>query len=145
MIKGIDYIGNAAVTLCHDGKGRYLLGLRSEKCRDEHNKWDPIGSGGIEFGDTIEETIKREVKEECGADVLEVEFLGTREVFRELGGKQTHWIQFDHKVLIDPDQVYITEPEKCLDLQWFALEDFPEVDKMHSQFPIFLEKYKDKL
>jgi len=145
MIKGIDHIGNAAVTLCHDGKGKYLLGLRSEQCRDEYHKWDLIGSGSIEFGDMIEETIEREIKEECGADVLEIEFLGTREVFREFERKQTHWIQFDHKVLIDPTNVHITEPDKCLDLQWFSMEEFPEHDKMHSQFPIFLEKYKNKL
>jgi len=145
MKKVTDYIGNAAVTLCHDGSGKYLLGLRSEKCRDEHNKWDPIGSGGIEFGDTIEDTIKREVKEECGADVLEVEFLGTREVFREHEGQPTHWIQFDYKVLINPEQVYITEPEKCLNQQWFKLEEFPAVSEMHSQFPIFLERYKYRL
>ena len=145
MIHGVDYIGNAAVTLCHDGNGKYLLGLRSDACRDEHNKWDPIGSGGIEFGDTIEATIRREVKEECGAAVLDIEFLGTREVFRSHNNQATHWIQFDHLVLIDPSAVYITEPEKCLELRWCALSDFPPVADMHSQFPIFLEKYKDKL
>ena len=145
MQAGIDHIGNAAITLCHDGNGRYLLGLRSEKCRDEHNKWDPIGSGGIEFGDTIEETIIREVKEECGADVLDIEFLGTREVFREQGNIKTHWLQFDHKVLINLEEVRITEPDKCLDLKWFATDEFPPVEEMHSQFPHFLEKYRDRL
>ncbi|MFT7507055.1 MAG: 8-oxo-dGTP diphosphatase [Acidimicrobiales bacterium] len=143
MIKGLDYIGNAAVTLCHDGQGRYLLGLRSDKCRDEHNRWDPIGSGGIEFGDSIDETIRKEVKEECGADVLHIEFIGTREVFREHEGKKTHWIQFDHLVQINPEQVRITEPDKCLDLRWCTIDEFPE--PMHSQFPFFIEKYKDKL
>jgi 8-oxo-dGTP diphosphatase len=143
MIKGTDYIGSAAVTLCHDGEGRYLLGLRSNTCRDEHNRWDPIGSGGIEFGDSVEETIYKEVKEECGADVLEIEFLGHREVFREYKGKKTHWIQFDHLVRINPGQVRITEPDKCLELRWCKLDEFPE--SMHSQFPVFIEKYKDKL
>ena len=143
MKKGVDYIGNAAVTFCHDGNGKYLLGLRSDKCRDEHNKWDPIGSGGIEFGDTIEETIRKEVKEECGADVLGIEFLGTREVFREHDGKKTHWIQFDYKVHIDSTQVKIMEPDKCLELRWCKIDEIPE--PRHSQFPVFLAKYKDKL
>ena len=143
MTNGVDFVGNAAVTLCHDGVGNYLLGLRSDKCRDEHNRWDPIGSGGIEFGDTIEETIKREVKEECGSDVLQIEFLGIREVFREHNGMKTHWIQFDHLVQIDPTQVMIMEPEKCLELKWCNLKEFPE--PMHSQFPYFIQKYKDRL
>lgn len=143
MQNGVDFIGNAAVTLCHDGKGKYLLGLRSDKCRDEHFKWDPIGTGGIEFGDTIETTIRREVKEECGADVLHIEFIGTREVFRENEGKITHWIQFDHLVQIDPAQVKIMEPDKCLELRWCTMDEIPE--PRHSQFPFFLEKYKDRL
>lgn len=145
MQEGFDYIGNAAVTLCHDGNGKYLLGLISKKCRDEHGKWDPIGSGSIEFGDSIEETIRREVKEECGADVLDIEFMGIREVFREHAGRKTHWLQFDHRVRIDPTQVQIMEPEKCLELRWCTLDDFPEDKHMHSQFPNFLEKYKNML
>lgn len=75
MEKGVDYIGQAVVTLCHDGKGRYLFGLRTDKCRDEHFRWDPMGSGGIEFGDTIEETIHKEIKEECNIDVISFERL----------------------------------------------------------------------
>ena len=143
MKKGYDYIGQAAVTMCHDGNGKYLLGLRSDKCRDEHLRWDPIGSGGIEFGDTIEETIHKEVKEECNADVLKIERLGVREVFREIDGKQSHWIQHDFKVQIDPSQVKINEPDKCLELRWCTIDEIPE--PRHSQFPIFLEMYKDKL
>ena len=143
MKKGFDYIGFAVTTMCHDGQGKYLLELRSDKCRDEHFCWSPVGSGGVKFGETIEEAIHREVKEECNASVLEVENLGLREVFREQEGKNTHWISQDYRVLIDPAEVKINEPDKCLELKWFSLEDFPE--KLHSQFPYFLEKYKDKL
>ena len=143
MIKGQDYIGNGVVVICHDGQGRYLLEFRSDKCRDEHFTWSPVGSGAIEFGDTIEDTVYKEVKEECGADVLGIEFLGTHETFREHDGHNTHWIQFFYKVLINPEQVSIKEPEKCLKLEWFRLEDFPT--PMHSRFPFFIEKHKDKL
>jgi 8-oxo-dGTP diphosphatase len=143
MIKGQDYIGNAAVVICHDGEGRYLLEYRSDKCRDEHFTWSPVGSGGIEFGDTIEETIHREVKEECNAEVFDIEFLGVREVFRENNGHKTHWIQFDYKARISTDNIQIKEPDKCLKLEWFRLEDFPK--PLHSQFPVFIEMYKDKL
>jgi ADP-ribose pyrophosphatase YjhB (NUDIX family) len=143
MKRGFDYTGISAVTMCHDGEGNYLLGLRSDKCRDEHNRWDPIGSGGVEFGEDIEDAIKREVKEECGADVVKIEYLGFREVHREHEGNKTHYIAFDHKVEIKRDQASITEPDKCLELRWCKLADIPE--PRHSQFPIFIEKYQDKL
>jgi ADP-ribose pyrophosphatase YjhB (NUDIX family) len=143
MKKGFDCIGSGVTTICHDGQGKYLLELRSDKCRDEHFCWSLVGSGGIKFAETIEQSIRREVKEECNAEVLKIEILGIREVFREIEGKPTHWILHDFKVQIDPVGVKINEPEKCLELKWFALDGFPE--PRHSQFPIFFEKYKDKL
>ncbi|MCI5108463.1 MAG: NUDIX domain-containing protein [Candidatus Pacebacteria bacterium] len=128
--------------MCHDGNGRYLLNKRSVNCRDEHGRWD-IGGGGIEFGDTIEDTLKKELEEEFGCSVLEFSTLGTREIHREHEGKKTHWVSFDHKVLINPEEVENREPHKFDDLGWFKLDEFPE--PMHSQWPIFFEKYKDSL
>lgn len=143
MEQGINHVGVSLVTICHDGQGNYLLGLRSKKCRDEQLCWDLIGSGGLEFGETFEQSIKREVVEECGAKVSQIELLGYREVHRVHEGRQTHWIAFDFKVLINPEEVKIGEPEKCLELRWSKLKDFP--DKLHSQLPLFLDKYKDRL
>ncbi len=143
MLKGIDFIGVAVVNLCYNKKGEYLLGFRSDKCRDEHFTWEPIGSGGLKFGESVECGVKREVKEETGANVLQVELLGVFEGFREIDKKQTHWLYITNKVLIDESQVYIAEPEKCLEIRWCSKENFP--DPLMSQFYPLLEKYKDKL
>ncbi len=143
MQKGIDYTGVAVVCLCHDGAGRYLIELRSDRCRDEHFTWSPVGSGGVDAGEKIEEAARREVFEECGSEVLAIESLGFREVFREQGGVKTHWVFFDYRVLVSPEQVRITEPEKCLEHRWCTLEELP--NPLHSQFPVVIETYKDKL
>lgn len=143
MIRGIDHIAITAVTLCHDGRGNYLLGQRSEQCRDEHNRWDLIGSGGVEFGEKIEDALRREVQEEVGADVKRIEYLGFREVLRKQQGRLVHWIAFDYKVEVDREKVINAEPEKCLELGWFKIDEFPE--PMHSQWQKFLEQHKDKI
>jgi len=39
------------------------MSKRSNKTRDEHGKWDP-GGGSIEFGESIDSALKREVREE---------------------------------------------------------------------------------
>ena len=143
MIKGVDYTGIAVVPISHDGKGKYLLGKRTDKCRDEHNRWEPTGGGGVEVGEELESALVRELKEEIGATPFNIEYLGMRQVFREHDGKKTHWIAFDYRVQVDPNEVKIMEPDMCSELSWFALGDFPE--PQHSQFPIFLEKYKDQL
>lgn len=142
MKKGEDYTGVTVVYLCHDGKGNYLLNKRSNRTRDEHGTWDP-GGGGVEFGDTIEDTLKRELKEEYCVEPIRVEPLGFRDVHRVHEGRPTHWIGLDFKVLVDRNKVRNGEPEKFDEIGWFTLDKLPK--PLHSQFPFFLEKYKGKL
>jgi len=142
MKKGEDYTGVTIVYLCHDGNGNILLNKRSNNCRDEHGTWDP-GGGGLEFGDTIENTLKKEIAEEYCTDVFEYEFLGYRDVHREHNGKKTHWIALDFKVLIDREKVKNGEPHKFDEVAWFTLNSLPT--PLHSQFPYFLKLYKDKV
>lgn len=142
MQKGVDYIGNAVVYFCHDGKGNVLLSKRGKNSRDEHGTWDP-GGGGVEFGDSVENTLRKEIKEEYCTDVLDYEFLGYRDVHREHNGKVTHWIVIDFKVLINKDKAKNGEPHKLDAVGWFKLNNLPT--PLHSQFPNFLELYKDKL
>ena len=142
MKQGTDYTGVCVVYFCHDGKGNHVRAKRNQNARDEKGRWD-IGGGGVEFGDTIENTLRKEIKEEYDADVLDFEFLGFRDVHREHEGKKTHWIALDYKVLVDPKQVKLNEPHKFDDIKWFTLENVPE--NVHSQFPEFLRKYKNRL
>lgn len=118
------------------------MAKRSKNARDEQGKWD-IGGGGVEFGETVEHTLKKEIKEEYNAEVRDFEFLGFRDVHRLHNGSATHWIGLDFKVLIDPTNVKINEPHKFDEIGWFGLDNLPQPS--HSQFPEFLEKYREKL
>lgn len=142
LTKGVDYIGVSVVFFCHDGQGNVLMGRRSQSARDEHGRWD-IGGGGLEFGETVEQALRREIKEEYCSDVLSYEILGFRDVHREHQGKRTHWIALDFKVLIDKNKVANGDPEKITEIQWFSLENSPK--DSHSQFPEFLRLYRDRL
>ena len=143
MLKqGISYVGVAIVYFCHDGQGNFIMAKRSQKARDENNKWD-IGGGGLDFEISVEDTLRKEIKEEYCTSVLSYEFLGYRDVFRTDEIQKTHWVTLDFKVLIDPKSVKIGEPEVFTDLRWFKLEKLPA--EIHSQLPIFLNAYQDKL
>ena len=142
MKQGLDYPGVTIVYFCHDGKGNFVMAKRSTNARDENGRWD-IGAGGLEFGETVENTLKREIKEEYCTDVLDYEFLGFRDLHRRHKGEKTHWIGLDFKVLVDTKKVKIGEPYKFDGISWFTLAKLPT--KVHSQFPVFLKKYRDKL
>jgi 8-oxo-dGTP pyrophosphatase MutT (NUDIX family) len=130
------------VYFCHDGKGNVLFGKRSQNARDERGKWD-IGGGGVEFGDTVEDSLRKEIFEEYCTDVLDYEFLGYRDVRREHDGKKTHWVAFDFKVLVDRQKVKNGEPHKFDSVEWFSQKNLPT--PVHSQLPTFLELYKNKI
>jgi len=143
MEKGVDYTGVTIVYFCHDRNGNFVMSKRSQNCRDEQGCWDP-GGGGLELGDTVEETLKREIKEEYCTNIFDYEFLGFRDVHREVNGKKTHWIALvDFKVTVDKDKVKNGEPHKFEEVSWFRLDNLPF--PLHSQFPDFLQRYKHKL
>lgn len=140
MRKGIDYIGVTASYLAHDGEGNYVMSLRGKNCRDEQGRWD-FGGGGVDLGDSVEATIIKEVKEELDADVLEMKFMGYRDLFREHEGEKTHWISMQFIVRVDPAQVKNNEPHKFDDVAWFKLDNLPS--PLHSTALSLLEEFKE--
>jgi len=129
--KGIDYIGVTIMAFCHDGKGKFVMHKRSNNARDEHGRWD-IAAGALEFGETFEESIKREIKEEYCCDVLELKRINVYNALREHNGQKTHWVGIAFLAKIDPKQVRIGEPEKMDDIGWFTPDSLPS--PLHSQF-----------
>jgi 8-oxo-dGTP diphosphatase len=142
MKKGVDYPGVTIVYFCHDGNGNVVMSKRGSSSRDEQERWD-IGGGALDFGVSVEETLRKEIKEEYCTDVLNFEFLGYRDVHRENNGNKTHWIDLDFKVLVDPKQIKNGEPHKFDAVSFFKFDNLPE--PTHSQLPNFLKLYAAKL
>ncbi len=141
--KGVSFVGVTASFFCHDGSGSFYLARRSENARDEQGTWDP-GGGGLKIGETVEAAVRREVKEEYGADACSIEFLGYDDAFRKLkDGTPTHWLAMRFAVLVDPAEVSICEPEALVEGGWFTLDTLPT--PLHSMFPKFLKKYQKQL
>jgi 8-oxo-dGTP diphosphatase len=140
--KGIDYTGITIVYFCHDGKGNFIMSKRNKNARDEHGRWD-IGGGGLDFGDTVEDTLRKEIKEEYCTEVLSSEFLGYRDVHRFRDGKPDHWVALDFKVLVDAKKAKNGAPQKFDEVKFFRFDAIPQ--PVHSQFSHFLKLYKSKL
>jgi 8-oxo-dGTP diphosphatase len=135
--RGVDHIGISASFVVHDGKGKVLLQKRGLKCRDEQGKWD-VGGGAIEFGESIDEAIRREIMEELCTEPVKIEFLTVYDAHRKLDdGTPTHWIAIIHAVQVDPSKVKIGEPHKIDELGWFTSKTLPS--PRHSQIHKSLE------
>lgn len=143
MKRGVDVPGVSVVFFCHNGRGNFIMGKRSKTTRDERGRWD-LGGGAVELGEKAEEALKREIKEEYGAGILQFEFLGYRDALRVDHNKnKTHWVCLDFKVLIDKRKVKNAAPKDHDEIGWFKLTNLPK--PVHSQLPKFLKKYKHKL
>jgi ADP-ribose pyrophosphatase YjhB (NUDIX family) len=115
----------SCVFVCHDGEGRVLLARRSAGARDEPGTWD-CGAGALEFGESFEEAVTREVTEEYTAKPLVIQQIGVRNVVRD-----DHWVAIVFAVRLDPAAVAIGEPHKFDALGWFAHDALPH--PLHSQ------------
>lgn len=141
--KGISFTGISAIFFCYNDKGQVFLARRSKNARDEHGRWAP-GAGGHKHGETLEETVRRELKEEFTAEPLEIEFLGYFDVFRKLpDGTPTGWLAMCFAVRVDPANVRIGESDMFDDFGWYSLDKLP--NPLHSQFDIFLNLHGEKL
>lgn len=141
--KGADYVGITTCFICHDGSGRVFMAKRSQNARDEKGTWE-IGGGGLDFGVTAIDNTRREIEEEFAAKPKEIEFLGYRDIFRNLeDGTPTHWVGLDFLAFLDSAETRINEPHKFDDSGWFKSIDFPE--PLHSQIRVTLSKYASQL
>ncbi|MEV6305214.1 NUDIX domain-containing protein [Actinoplanes sp. NPDC051861] len=122
----------SCVFVCHDGAGRILLARRSRAARDEPGAWD-CGAGALEFGESFEDAVRREVAEEYSVTPREITQLGVRNVIRP----ESHWVAIVFAVRVDPEAARIGEPHKFDELGWFSPGDLPA--PVHSQLAATLE------
>ena len=84
MKRGIDYIGVGIGAIIFNKQGKIFLAKRGRKATNEQGKWECPG-GALEFGESFEATIKREMKEEFG---IEIEIIDQFATFNHLIPKQ---------------------------------------------------------
>ncbi|MFH0864125.1 MAG: NUDIX domain-containing protein [Candidatus Gottesmanbacteria bacterium] len=123
MKKGIDYIGVSVGALIFNKKGEIFLTKRSKNTKNEHGCWEAPG-GGVEFGETLQDAIKREIKEEYGVDIILLKQLPAQNHL--LPKESQHWVPTSFIAKIKNGQTpKIMEPEKCDNLGWFPLNKLP--------------------
>lgn len=138
MLLGIDYIGVTTPFYCNDGKGNFVMHQRGANCRDEQGRWD-FGGGKVEFGETLEQAVLREVQEEYGVEGMIQEQVPAHSVFRKENGVKSHWLAIPFFIQVDITKVKNMEPEKAAKISIVRLDNLPE--PLHFGLKYSLKRY----
>lgn len=123
MIKGIDYIGVSAGVMLVNDKGQIFLAQRGPKAKNERGCWENPG-GGVEFGEKLEDTAKREVLEEYGAEIEILKQFPAEDHL--IPAEKQHWVATTFLARFKTGSVpKIMESEKCSNIGWFDLDNLP--------------------
>lgn len=122
--KGRAFIGVDNIIL--DGEGRILLARRSEKSRTFPGKWNLL-SGDVEAGESVEDALKREAREEAGVEVEIVRFTG-RYYDRPGRHPAKTVICLPHICRIKKGTPKVVRPEEVAEVRWFSPEEIRGLD-----------------
>lgn len=123
MKRGVDYIGVGVGAVIVDAAGHLFLAKRGPKAKNERGLWEFPG-GAVEFGETLAEALKREMREEYGFEIAVGELLDV--VDHILPEEGQHWVSPSFICSVVSGEPVILEPEKCSEIGWFAPADLPK-------------------
>ncbi|WP_379138338.1 NUDIX domain-containing protein [Paenibacillus sp. sgz500958] len=122
---------DVAAALIYDESREKVLMVRNQT--GDSSYWSLPG-GAVESGETLEEAVKREAKEETGLEVAMISLHSLREVF--FAGNQHHAFLFTFEAKIIGGEINVSDPDKeILDVQWVKINTANEI---MSQLPVKL-------
>jgi 8-oxo-dGTP diphosphatase len=97
--------------------------------------------GHVEFGDTLFETAKREVKEETDLDIDQFELVSVCDEFRYIKTDGKHYVNLGVLGHYKGGEPKNAEPHKCKEIGWFSLDELPK--NLFEPTEISIQNHKD--
>lgn len=123
MQAGRDYVGVGVGAIVFGADGRVFLAQRGPLAKNECGCWEFPG-GGVDFGERLEQTIRREFREEYGMEIAVERLLHVADHILPEEGQ--HWVSPTFIARHVGGEPQIREPGKCSAIGWFALDALPE-------------------
>lgn len=119
----MNVIKKAVAVVIENNKGEVLLTQRGRISRDEFDKWENCG-GAVDSGETEEEAMKREVKEELGTG-LDIKSILYKDKFTTESGSRWEVTIFSGELIGEP-RVQNRDENKAIG--WFKKEELDKVN-----------------
>lgn len=137
MIEGVDIENRNVIAIIINNNGRVLLCKRSPKTNWGANKWAYVG-GSLQQGENIIDGCKREIKEECGIDVIKIKNIFNLQ-------RLNHKEEFDYVFVAkyDGGEDEIKLNGEHINYGWFNLNDVKSMeDKAPNIYEYLLIAFK---
>ena len=130
-----DICGVTQKAFVFNDEGKFLVLKRTAEAPSKPNKWDLPG-GSVDFGENPYESIEREIREEAG---IEVEDLEPFDVWGEVDQDNEFWTTIAYRAKVKSGEVKLSyEHDDC---KWVTSEGFAKFCES-KRFMKFLEKLK---
>ena len=99
---GKDFIGVVIGAVIVNKKGKIFLSKRGSEAQNERGKWECPG-GALEFGETFEKALIREIKEEFGFEIK------VKEAFKPFNHiipeEKQHWVALAFVCIVEKRKI----------------------------------------
>ncbi len=117
-------------------ENKILLGKR----KGSHGSGEFSFPGGkMEYKESFKDCVLREIKEECGVEIDNIEFLIVANIKQYL---PKHHVLVGFRATWKSSEPAVLEPEKCEGWGWYDLDKLPE--PLFEASKIMIDAYKDK-
>ena len=115
---------------------KILLAKRKGSHAHAQGVYSPPG-GHMEYGESFEESIRREVEEECGLEIQNLKFLC---VYNQKEYLPDHFVNLGFMADWKNGEPQLMEPEKMEEWGWYNLENLPQ--PLYAMIPKYIEALK---
>lgn len=119
MLKGKDYIGVGVGAIIFNSEGKVFLSKKGRNAKNDVGLWEFPG-GGVEFGNTLQNTLIEGIKRDFGIEVEILELLAVNNHI--LPETNQHWVAPSYICAITYGEPKIQDKDKCEEIGWFNLE-----------------------
>lgn len=109
--------------LLYDDQGNVLLQKRAKHMKTYPDLWDTSSAGYVDCGEDYKSAATRELHEELGIKVSDLQEVMKYNVHRNLGDGKYRRFETIFKATISRSATITIEPKEVSEVRWFALND----------------------